>query len=423
MTSEPKFVPEEAVQIAAGGASFSVRLIDSVGYLVEGAVGTDEEGAPRMVTTPWFDHEVTMAEAAETGTRKVIAEHSTIGVVVTTDGSVVEMPRSAYEDAEERVIRELKALGKPFVVVLNTTSPDSPDVRRLRDSLSAQYEVPVMAMDVMQMEIGDVNSVLENALFEFPLREIRITAPSWLTSLQEDHWLGSAVMQAVRKAAGSMRRVRDHDLLREALQACEYVEEMAPQSISLNDGTAEYRMTMKEGLFYRILGEACGEEIEGEEHLFSLMSELVRAKREYDRVSDALESVRATGYGMVAPSMEELTLREPEIIRQGSRFGVRLKASAPSLHFIRVDIQTEVSPIVGTEKQSEELVQYLLSGFEGDKSGIWSTEIFGKSLDDLVREGLSTKLTRMPEDVRMKIQESLQKIINEGNGGMICILL
>ena len=283
--------------------------------------------------------------------------------------------------------------------------------------------MPVHAVDVMGMQLDGVNELLESVLFEFPIREIRVHAPSWLTSLADDHWLGKSVSGAIAAAAESIRRVRDHEALRAALVENEYAEEVLPGEIDLNRGTMEYRLTMKDGLFYRILGEACGEEIDGEEHLFELMKELVRAKREYDRVSDALESVRATGYGMVAPSMEELVLREPEMVKQGSRFGVRLRASAPSLHMIRVDIQTEVCPIVGTEKQSEELVQYLLSEFESNSAGIWQTEIFGKSLNELVREGLSGKLTRMPEDVRGKIQESLQKIINEGSGGMICILL
>lgn len=343
--------------------------------------------------------------------------------MVTTDGSIVDMPRSAYVEAEERVIRELKALGKPFVIVLNSRLPDSPDVQRVRDALVEKHGVPVHAMDVQGMQLDDVNELLESLLMEFPLREIRIHAPSWLTTLGEEHWLGRSVSESVLAAVDGMRRVRDHFALKQALDENEYTEDVLAGEINLNDGSVEYRLTMKDGLFYRILGEASGQEIDGEEHLFELMKELVNAKREYDRVADALESVRSTGYGMVAPAMEELTLEEPEMVKQGSHFGVKLKASTPSLHMIRVDIQTEVNPIVGTEKQSEELVQYLLSEFENNREGIWDTEIFGKSLNELVREGLSSKLMRMPEDVRGKLQESLQKIINEGGGGMICILL
>ena len=357
------------------------------------------------------------------GTRKVIREHSTIGIVVTTDGSITDIPRSAYQEAEERVMGELKALGKPFAVVLNTADPESPEAQLVRTAIAQKYEVPVAALNVENMTIGQLNSLMESVLFEFPLTEVRVNAPAWVTSLEDDHWLGSAVMGAVSAAAAGMHRVRDHEMLKEALNSVEYIEEAAPSEIKLSEGCVEYRLDMKEGLFYKILGETCGAEIENEEHLFRLMGELVTAKREYDRVADALESVRTTGYGLVAPAMNELTLEQPELVKQGSRFGVKLKASAPSLHMIRVDIQTEVSPIVGTEKQSEELVKYLLSGFESDSSGIWDTEIFGKSLNDLVREGLSTKLMRMPDDVRENIQTALAKIINEGSGGMICILL
>ncbi|MBQ9952183.1 MAG: stage IV sporulation protein A [Clostridia bacterium] len=424
MTTQPKFIPNEAVEVELrDSASARMRLVDCVGYLIPGVLGLNEGDESRMVRTPWFEHDIPFEDAAEIGTRRVIQEHSTVGVVVTTDGSVVDMPRSAYIEAEERVIRELKALGKPFVIVLNSKLPEGAEAQRIRDSLAEKHGVPVINMDVQGMQLEDVNHLLESLLFEFPIREIRIHAPSWLTSLPEDHWLGQSVSGSVHAAAENMSRVRDHERLRKALEDNEYTEDVFAGEINLNDGTAEYRLTMKDGLFYRVLGEACGQEIDGEEHLFELMKELVAAKREYDRVSDALESVRTTGYGMVAPTMEELTLEEPEMVKQGSRFGVKLKAGAPSLHMIRVDIQTEVSPIVGTEKQSEELVRYLLSEFENNREGIWETEIFGKSLHELVREGLSSKLTRMPEDVRGKIQESLQKIINEGSGGMICILL
>lgn len=424
MTTQPKFVPNEAVEVKLRDSAMAkVRLVDCVGYLIPGVLGLSEGEESRMVRTPWYDHDIPFEEAAEVGTRRVIREHSTIGVVVTTDGSIVDMPRSAYQESEERVVRELKALGKPFIIVLNAKTPNHPDVLRLRDSLVSQYGVPVHAMDVQNMQLEDINGLLESLLFEFPLKEIRIQAPSWLTSLADDHWLGEAVMASVVHAAEDMRRVQDHEKLKSALMENEYSEDVSPTKISLNDGTIEYRLDMKDGLFYRILGEASGQEIQGEEHLFELMKDLVAAKKEYDRVADALESVRRTGYGMVAPNMDELELQEPEMAKQGSHFGVRLKASAPSLHMIRVDIQTEVNPVVGTEKQSEELVQYLQNEFENNRAGIWETEIFGKSLNDLVREGMSSKLTRMPEDVRGKIQESLQRIINEGNGGMICILL
>ena len=424
MTTEPKFVPEEAVEVRLRDeAAFRVRLVDCVGYLIQGALGLTEEGETRMVRTPWFEHDIPFEEAAELGTRKVIREHAAVGIVVTTDGTITELPRADYEEAEARVVRELQELGKPFVVILNSASPESAEARRLREELAGQYGVPVLLADVENLELEGINEALEKLLFEFPLTEARVNAPGWLTTLGEGHWLGGAVLQAMRRGAEGMRKVGDYPLLPTVLNELDSVEEASVSEIRLNEGAVEYRLIMKDGLFYQILSEACGQVIEGEGHLFELMTELVKAKREYDRVADALESVRRTGYGLVPPSMEELELEEPELVRQGSRFGVKLKASAPSLHLVRVDIQTEVSPIVGTEKQSEELVQYLLSEFENDKAGIWTTEIFGKSLHELVREGLSTKLTHMPEDVRAKLQESLQKIINEGNGGMICILL
>ena len=424
MTTQPKFIPNEAAQVnLRDEATARVRLVDCVGFLIPGVQGLTDGEAARMVRTPWYDYDIPFEEAAELGTRRVIQEHATVGVVVTTDGSVVDVPRSAYPAAEERVIDELKALGKPFIVVLNSADPDSTETAALAESLSGRYGVPVRAVDVMNMQLEDVNGLLEAMLFEFPIREVRIQAPAWLTALAGDHWLGESVMGAIRAAADKMRRVGDHALLRESLNENEYVEDASPTRISLNDGTLEYRLTLKDGLFYKVLGEASGQTIDGEAHLFELMKELVAAKREYDRVADALDSVRRTGYGMVSPSMEELELMEPELVKQGTHYGVRMKASAPSVHMIRVDIQTEVNPIIGQQKQSEELVESLKAQFAGDREGIWDTEIFGKTLNELVREGVSGKLSRLPEDVRAKIRDALEKIINEGTGGMICILL
>ena len=424
MTTQPKFIPNEAARLKLRDeAEARVRLVDCVGYLVPGAEGTTDGDAARMVRTPWFDHDIPFEEAAEIGTRRVIQEHATAGVVVTTDGTVADLPREAYEEAEARVVNELKALGKPFIVVLNSASSGSDAVRALAARLTERYGVPVIAADVMNLDEAGLNAMLETMLFEFPIREVRVQTPAWLTALDDGHWLSASVMDAVRSAAGQMRRVRDHERLRTALSENEYAEDAGPVRINLNDGTLLYRLTLKDGLFYRVLGEASGQEIEGETHLFELMKQLVAAKREYDRVAEALESVRRTGYGMVAPSMDELELKAPELVRQGGHYGVRMKASAPSVHMIRVDIQTEVNPIIGTQKQSEELVESLRGAFERDREGIWETEIFGKTLNELVREGVSGKLARLPEDVRAKMRESLEKIINEGTGGMICILL
>ena len=424
MTNQPKFVPNEAVELRLKDASNArVRLVDCVGYLSPGALGTSEDDAARMVRTPWYDHDIPFEEAAELGTRKVIAEHSTIGIVVTTDGSIVELPRSAYEEAEERAVSELRALGKPFIVVLNSTHPKDASTRSLEGRLQEKYGVPVLSTDIQNMGEEDVGGLMESLLFEFPLREIRIGAPAWLTSLDGGHWLGKAVLESIQTAAGSMRKVRDHGAVVAAFSENEYAEDATLHSIELNQGRVDYRLNVKDGLFYKILGEASGQEIEDEEHLFELMKRLVENSRAYEKVAGALESVKTTGYGVVLPTIEELDLSEPEVAREGAHFGVKLSANAPSLHMIRVDLKTNVSPIVGTEKQSKELVEHLAEEYRRDPSGVWATEVFGKPLRDLVRDEMGMKLTRLPDDVRMKLRESMGKIINEGTGGMICILL
>ena len=424
MTNQPKFVPNEAVQLQLKDASSArVRLVDCVGYLVPGALGTDENDSARMVRTPWFDHDIPFEEAAEVGTRKVIQDHSTIGVVVTTDGSIVGLPRAAYEEAEERAVRELKALSKPFIILLNSTHPSEAATRTLAGQIQEKYAVPVIATDILNMRQEDVGEVLENLLFEFPLREIRIHAPSWLTSLDGGHWLGKSVLDTLKGAAEKISRVRDHTQVAQAFRESEYAEDASLYSIALNEGRADYRLNMKDGLFYKILGEASGQEIENEEHLFELMKRLVENSRAYEKVADALKSVESTGYGVVLPAIEELDLSEPELAREGGHYGVRLRANAPSLHMIRVDLKTNVSPIVGTEKQSRELVESLTATYREDPSGVWATEVFGKPLRDLVRDEMGMKLNHLPEDARLKLRESMGKIINEGTGGMICILL
>lgn len=424
MTTQPKFVPGEAVTISLDDqATVRVRMVDSVGYLVDGALGTEEDGQSRMVHTPWFDHDIPFEQAAEIGTRKVIAEHATIGLVVTTDGSIAELPREAYAAAEERVVRELRELGKPFVVVLNSRTPEAKETQALSKRLGERYGVPVMALNVREMELSDILDVFEQVLFQFPLREIRLNVPGWLNALDESHWLVKHVLDGVRNGAEKVNRMQDHAQFAQAFAQSPYTDGLLGDGIDLGQGRLRYQLPLKDGLFNRVLGEECGTEIRGDAHLLQLMKELVAAKTEYDHVAEALRSVRETGYGLVTPSMSELTLQEPEIVQQGSRFGVKLKANAPSLHMIRVDIETEVSPVVGTEKQSEELVKYLMEEFENDPQSIWNTNFFGKSLHELVREGLSNKLMRMPADAQDKVQETLSKIINEGNGGMICILL
>ncbi|MBR3873942.1 MAG: stage IV sporulation protein A [Clostridia bacterium] len=424
MTTQPKFVPGEAVAVALSDqAAVRVRMVDSVGYLVEGALGTEEDGESRMVHTPWYDHDIPFEQAAEMGTRKVITDHATIGLVVTTDGSIADIPREHYAAPEERVVNELKALGKPFVVVLNSRMPNDASAQALKEELGRRYGVPVMALNVMEMGHEEILQVFEQVLFQFPLREIRLNVPEWLNALDEEHWLVKHVLDGVREGAGDALRMSDHVRFAGAFDASPYSDGLQNRGIDLGKGLIRYDLPLKAGLFNRVLGEECGTEIRGDAHLLSLMKELVAAKTEYDHVAEALKSVRETGYGLVTPAMSELTLQEPQIVQQGSRFGVKLKANAPSLHMIRVDIETEVSPVVGTEKQSEELVRYLLEEFENDPQRIWNTDFFGKSLHELVREGLSNKLLRMPADAQEKVQETLSKIINEGNGGMICILL
>lgn len=424
MTTQPRFVPNEAVQIElAEKAVLKVRMVDCVGYMVKGAIGHMEGEAPRMVRTPWFEYDIPFEDAAEIGTQKVINDHSTIGVVMTTDGSITDIPRSSYIEAEERVIGELKALGKPFIIILNSATPMEDDTKKLRDAMSQKYDVPVLLLNIMALEAMDITKLLEAVLFEFPMKVLRMEVPSWVRALDVDHWLVKELLLHTTSVLGGLNRVRDYAQVPPAFSEAEHYGIPALKSINLGEGLVSLEVPTVDGLFYTILGEECGYTIENDAHLVSMLKELVGAKKEYDRLAGALQAVRDTGYGLVAPAMDELTLEEPQIVRHGNRFGVKLKASAPSLHLMRVDIQTEVSPIVGTEKQSEELVKYLLSEFENDPQQIWATNIFGKSLHELVREGLSNKLTRMPEEAQIKMQETLQKIINEGSGGLICILL
>lgn len=424
MTTEPKFIPNEAVEIALGdNAKFKVRMVDCVGYIVNGSLGYIEDDTPRMVNTPWFDHPISFHEAAEIGTKKVITEHSTIGLVVTTDGSITEIDREEYVQAETRVIDELKEIGKPFIVLLNSVNPNGASAQRLRGELEAKHGVPVLAVNCEELEAKDINSIIETVLFEFPLREIQISIPSWIESLSKEHWLRNSIYQTVFEKVKGVTKIRHTKRLASDMCQCEHVSRCNIEGIDLGVGNVMMEITPQQDLFYKILGEMSGFEIENEERLISLIKELSAVKAEYDKVAFALHEVRERGYGIVSPSTDELTLDEPKIVKQGGRFGVKLKASAPSIHMIKADIETEVSPIVGTEKQSEELVHYLLEEFENDPKKIWESNIFGKSLYELVNEGLHNKLSRMPDESRSKLQETLQRIINEGSGGLICIIL
>lgn len=424
MTTEPKFIPNEAVEVNLGdNAHMKVRLIDCVGYVVDGSGGYMEEDGPRMVQTPWSDEAMPFVQAAELGTKKVIYDHSNIGLVITTDGSITDIPREAYLEAEERVINELQSINKPFIVLVNSTNPNSPEARAAKREIEDKYAVPAITVNCLELDGEDITKIIETVLFEFPVEDVRISLPRWFMSLPKEHWLKTAVYDAVCASADGLCKIRGVRSLGEKLGECEYVKTAYVDGIDLGSGSACVELSIPDKLFYKILGEESGFEIEDEEALIKLIKELSRTKTEYDKVEQALISVRQTGYGVVAPSTDELTLEEPKIVKRGGKYGVKLCASAPSIHMIKADIKTEVNPIVGTEKQSEELVKYLLADFESDPQKIWESNIFGKSLYELVNEGLNNKLAHMPEEARGKIGTTLERIINEGSGGLICIIL
>lgn len=424
MTTEPKFIPEQAVTITVDGtATLNVRLIDCVGYIVPSSLGYIEDNAPRMVKTPWFDEEIPFNMAAEIGTQKVINEHSTIGLVVTTDGSITEIPRDEYAEAEERVINELKEINKPFIMLLNTINPTSAEAVSLSGELESKYGVPVYPVNCLEMTEAEIRRILEKVLFEFPVREIGVELPKWLTGLDKGHPIRRAVFDSIRTAAEKATKISKVSAMTDEIVGCEYVDNARMTSVELGSGAAGLNVTLKPDLFYKVLGETTGLEIDGEAALMARMVELAAVKKKYDRISDALEEVEATGYGIVMPSLEEMTLDEPEIIRQSGRYGIRLRAQAPSIHMLKADITTEVSPIVGSERQSEDLVNYLLREFEESPGKIWESNIFGTSLYGLVNEGLHNKLYRMPGDARIKLKETVERIINEGCSGLICIIV
>ncbi|MBP2656624.1 MAG: stage sporulation protein [Firmicutes bacterium] len=423
MTTEPKFIPNEAVEISIkDNVSVRVRVVDCVGYTVDGALGYEEEDGPRMVLTPWYDHQIPFQEAAEIGTKKVISEHSTIGLVITTDGSVTDLSRDKYLEAEDRVVAELKELDKPFLVVLNTAFPTSKETRELVAKLENKYDVPVLPVDCLRLNHDDIYAILQEVLYEFPVKEVNITLPRWVEELDETHWLREKFNGAVNEVVQYVRRLRDIDRAIDDFSSYDFVADVILHDMDLGSGIAAIEMTARSELFYQILEELTGFTVSGEHHVLRLMRELSVAKRDYDKIAAGLEQVRQTGYGIVSPQIDEMVLEEPEIIRTGNRFGVRLRASAPSIHLIQTDVQAEISPIIGTEKQSEELIQYLMREFEGEPEKIWRTNLFGKSLNALVREGIQNKITGMPENAQIKLRETLQKVVNDGSGGLICII-
>ncbi|MCT4598745.1 MAG: stage IV sporulation protein A [Vallitalea sp.] len=424
MTTEPKFIPQEAATVSlSDDVQVKVRMIDCVGYMVEGASGHLENDEERKVKTPWYDEDIPFTQAAEIGTKKVINDHSTIGIVITADGSFGEIPRENYIQAEERTIDELKNLSKPYVVILNSLRPYSDDTILTAKELEDKYNVPVLPVNCEQLKREDVIKILENVLLEFPLSVVNFNVPKWVEILDNDHWLKASLVDSVREIMNSVDAIRDLKKDDTLEIENEHIKKVKLDKIDLSTGCACVDINFCDDYYYSILSDLMGTEIKGEYQFMSLIKKLGKVKEEYDKVSEAINEVKAKGYGIVTPMVDDLALQEPEIVKQGNKFGVKLKASAPTIHMIKCDIQTEVSPIVGTEKQSEELLAYITNEFESDPTKIWDTNIFGKSLHDLVNEGLQNKIYRMPEDAREKLQHTLQKIVNDSNGGLVCIII
>jgi len=424
MTTEPKFIPNEAIDITIDDKlKLKTRLVDCVGYLIPNSIGATEDDQPRMVKTPWSEDEIPFEQAAEIGTKKVIEEHSTIGILITTDGSFTEIPREDYVKAEQRVVSELKAINKPFVILLNSEHPNDSSTENLANELSQKYDSTVIPINCANLSLQDITNIFSNILYEFPVSQINFKFPAWINGLDLDHELKIKLFTEIRDSFGNVKLLREISPCVKDISKTDIISSANTDNIMLGTGNVNISLNLKDDLFYKVLTEMTGVQINNEGDLFSIIGELSKTKARYDKIAYALDEVDRKGYGIVTPSIDELILDEPEMVKQGSRFGIKLKATAPSLHIIKANIETEVSPIVGSEKQSEELVNYLLSEFENDPKKIWESNIFGKSLHSLVNEGLQAKLSKMPEDAQMKLQETLERIVNEGSGGLICIIL
>ncbi len=425
MTTQPRFVPGEGAANVAleGNTAMRVRMVDSVGYLIPGALGTQEGGEARMVSTPWQDGDMPFEEAARLGTQKVMRDHATIGVVVTTDGTVSELPRSAYEQAEEQIVAELRGLGKPFCVVLNSATPEASEARALRETLSKKYDAPVTLLSCRDMDTHDIGEVLSGVLSDFPLREVFFSPPDWLFALEDDHWLVKDVLASVRGAGDKLSRMRDRAVLAGAFGDSETL--LPPRELAAlpGEGRISCALPLRDGLFNRVLSQQCGADVADDAHLLALMTELVKKGRAYDRVASAMDAAQQTGYGLVSPAFADIGLTEPELTKQGARYGVRVTASAPVLHIVRTDVETEVAPLLGSQAQAEEFSSYLSNTMQTDAEALWDANFFGRPLRDVVRDSLSAKLAQMPPDAQEKVRLALGKMLNEGNGGMICILL
>lgn len=424
MTTEPKFIPEDAIELSMdNNIKMKVRLIDCVGYIVPSSVGYIEDEQPRMVMTPWYDEEIPFNMAAEIGTKKVITEHSTIGLVVTTDGTISSIPREEYQEAEERVIEELTQLNKPFVVLMNSTQPQATTTVNLCVSLTERYGVPVIPVNCLELTEDEVNEILSDILYQFPVSNVSIHYPSWINNLECDNFLRKSIYEDIKANMNDITHIRSIKGFADCIENNEYIDSVSVNSLDLSNGSVDIKLYVDNSYFYQILSDSCNVKIKDEKELMSSFISLMSMKKEYERFSKALDDVEQTGYGIVMPEMNELTLSEPEIMKQGGRYGVRLKAQAPSIHMIKCNTNTEVAPIVGSESQSQELVMYLLKEFEENPSDIWNTNLFGKSLHELVSEGLNNKLYRMPVDARNKFRETIERVINEGCNGLICIIL
>lgn len=423
MTTEPKFIPKEAAEVRISeDTTVKVRLIDCVGYMVEGAAGHTENEQERLVKTPWFDHEIPFTEAAEIGTKKVINEHSTIGIVVTTDGSFGDLPRENYLNAEEKTINELKKLGKPFIVLLNTNKPYSAETEELAEEIEAKHQVSVMPVNCEQLKKEDITKIMEQILSVFPVTELKFYIPKWVEMLSSDHWLKADLIQAVQTILKKITLIRDAVIQNFQVES-PYIKQFRIDNIDMRDGSVSVAAAFDDKYYYEILSDLIGVPIAGEYQFIATLKELADKKLEYEKVGNACEEVRFKGYGVVTPTQEEIVIDEPEVMKHGSKYGVKIKALAPSIHMIRANIETEIAPIVGTEAQAADLISYIKENAKDNPEGIWETNIFGKSIKQLVEEGIQTKVARMTEESQLKLQETLQKVINDSNGGMVCIII
>lgn len=423
MTTEPKFVPSKAAKIGVDDMSVSVRLVDCVGYVIDGCKGYEDENGPRMVKTPWYDDEIPFIEAAEIGTEKVIRDHSSIGIVITTDGSFGDIGRNNYLEAENRVISELKEIGKPFIVILNSSHPMLPDTERLANNLKEEYNVPVLPMNIDTMNEKDVYTVLKESLYEFPVTEIKVNMPDWIAVLSHDNWLKKIYMDKIKESVVEVDKLRDINLITNHFTDCEYINRAYLSDVDTKTGVVTINLDAKEGLYDEVLRDIIKIDVKSKSDLLRLFQDFNEAKTEYDQIKSALKMVKSTGYGVAAPSLKDMKLDSPEIIKQGSRYGIKLKAVAPSIHMIRVDVESTFEPIIGSELQSKELIDYLMRDSDNDPASLWKSEIFGRSIDEIVKEGIQAKLSLTPENARFKIQQALTKLVNKGSGNLYAIVI